>query len=159
MSTQQKTLEGLCEKAADNYFTAFRGGLKLQEEMAQRFTELVKSGGLTGGDGQGQYRRKAEKVVSSAEEIARESFEAVEKNVKECQRLLSEGIKASQTTGAENAQARFTVLWQDSLTSFMDGVQSMVRVNSNAMKAYADLCKNGTEKAEPPRTAKAGSAK
>lgn len=159
MSTQQKTLEGLCEKAADNYFTAFRSGLKLQEEMAQRFTELVKSGGLTGGDGQSQYRKKAEEVVSSAEEIARDSFEAVEKNVKECQRLLSEGIQASQNAGAENAQARFTSLWQDSLTSFVDGVQSMVRVNSNAMKAYADLFENGTEKTGPKNTAKAGKAK
>lgn len=155
MTTNMQT--DMLGQAADTYFSAIKAGLKLQEDTAKRYADVVKNTAFSD-DWVKQCQKVMDESIPVARKTTEDTFEAMEKSSAQCLDLLSKSVAASQVNSLDEAQTKFKQLWEDSLTAFRENVQSMIKLNSDALKAYTDFIKKHTDGAAATK-AKAQAAK
>lgn len=141
------------DQAAAAFLGTFKSCARLQQETAEKCLDLAK--GWSGGqDWTKSYQELGGKAMPQMKKAAEDSLKFWEENAKQCMALLGEGFSAAPAPSFEEAQAKLQKLWEDSLQAMRDNTESMLKVSSEAMEAYADFMKKHMEAAETATAAK-----
>ena len=153
MSAKSKT-ESLFDQAADTYVNAFKTCVRMQEEMAKKCFDLVQGWGQAE-DWTKNYQDLIGQAVPNMQKAAEDSMKLWEQNASRCMELLSEGFATTQSPSPTEAQERLQKLWESSLDAMRENTESVVKLSSEALQAYADFMKGQTETAKEVATAAA----
>ena len=135
--------ETLFDEAADTFVNAFKTCVHLQEETAKKCFDLVKGWGECD-DWTKHYQQFIEQTMPNMKKASEDSMALWKKNAEKCMELLGEGFATAQAPSASEAQERLRKLWEKSLGAMKENTESVVKLSSEAMQAYADYMKELT---------------
>ena len=151
-STYQKTkpLSEAADKAMKNYEQAVRTGLKLQEEAAHLWTNLLN---------QSASPQDWQKRFSSASHVANGIFPAAQKRLEDVLNLVEENTKAStdlfkkaadvcQTTTLPECQAKWLDLCTASVDLARSNFEAVAQINSRAVDSWIDYVRKSADVTE-----------
>jgi hypothetical protein len=157
-STDQRTkpLSEAADKAMKNCEQAVRTGLKLQEEAAHLWTNLLKPGAAPQ-DWQKQFSSAgnvANGILPAAQKHLEEVIELVEQNTKASTDLMKKAAEACQTTTLPECQAKWLDLCTASADLARSNVEAVTQINSRAVDSWIDFVRKNADvtKAHAPRT-------
>lgn len=133
--------EKLFDEAADTFVDAFKNCVHLQEETAKKCFDLVK-GWSESDDWAKQHQDLLEQTMPNLKKTTEESMELWKKNAEKSLELLGAGLETTQSASAAEAQARLQKLWEESLGAMQENTETVVKLSSETMQAYADYMKN-----------------
>jgi hypothetical protein len=144
MTTKTDT-EKYFDQAADTFLNAFKSCVNLQEETAKKCSDLAK--GWSDGE---EWKKRAEDLGEQAmpnmQKAGEDTMKFWEKNAAKCMDLLGEGFAATQAASPSEAQVKLQKLWEESLGAMRENTETMVKLSSEAMQAYAEFMKDQAEK-------------
>lgn len=129
------------DQAADTFVDAFKTSVRLQEETAKKCFELVKGWGESD-DWTKNWQQLVEQAMPNMQKRMEESLKMWESNAQRCMELLGEGFKTTQTSSGSEAQAHLQSLWEKTLGAMRENTEAVIKLNSDAMQAYADYMKD-----------------
>ena len=151
-STSQKTkpLSEAADKAMKNYEQAVRTGLKLQEEAAHLWTNLLN---------QSASPQDWQKRFSGATTVANGFLPAAQKRLEEVLSLVEENTKAStelfkkaadvcHTTSLPECQAKWLDLCTASVDLARTNFEALAQINSRAVDSWIDYVRKSADVAE-----------
>ena len=136
----------MLDQAAQTYFGAVKSGLKLQEELATRWVNL-----LTKAD-TGEYvplafQQAIKEVLPLAQQQTEDALKLIEKGTRQGLDLLTQAFETGRAESPARAQARLEELWEASLTTLRDNARAMVQANGRLMESWASLARKNVERA------------
>lgn len=158
-STHQKTkpLSEAADRAMKNYEQAVRTGLKLQEEAAHLWTNLL---------GQGASPQEFQKRFTNATTVANgvlpvaqktldDVLELFEENTKTGTELLKKAADVCQTSSLSECQAKYLDLCTASVDFLRSNVEAVTQINSRALDSWMNYVRKSADVTEvhTPRTA------
>lgn len=151
-STNQKTkpLSEAADKAMKNYEQAVRTGLKLQEEAAHLWTNLLN---------QSASPQDWQKRVSSASTVANGVLPAAQKRMEEVLDLVEQNTKAStdllkkaadvcQTTTLPECQSKWLDLCTASVDLARSNFEAVTQINSRAVDSWISYVRKSADVTE-----------
>jgi hypothetical protein len=151
-STNQRTkpLSEAADKAMKNYEQAVRTGLKLQEEAAHLWTNLLN---------QSASPQDWQKRVSSASTVANgvlpaaqkrmeEILELVEQNTKASTDLLKKATEVCQTTTLPECQSKWLDLCTASVDLARSNFEAVTQINSRAVDSWINYVRKSADVTE-----------
>ena len=116
MTTEQKTkpVTDLFEQAMKSYEQALKTGVKMQEESAKVFSDLVTQA-TSPQDWQKQMKSVTDDFIPQTQKTVDEGLKLIEQTSKSSVELLKKAVAVGQPTSAPDAQAKMLGLWEASL--------------------------------------------
>jgi hypothetical protein len=148
MTTEDKTrpVSDLFDQAMKSYEQAMKTGVKLQEESARFFSNLV---GQTASPQDWQKRAKTmmDEFIPQTQKTVDEGLKLIEQTSRTSIELLKKAVAAGQPTSAQDAQARFLGLWEASLNAMRDTAVSITQANNKAIESWVAYARKNSEPA------------
>jgi Mg2+ and Co2+ transporter CorA len=141
--------ETLFDQAADTFVNAFKTCVHLQEDTAKQCLELVKGWSATD-DWAKHSQQFMEQTMPGMKKASEQAMELWKANATKSLKLLGEGFATTQAQSPTEAQTRLQKLWEESLKTMQENTESVVKLSSEAMQAYADYMKDLTPEPAKP---------
>ena|ERR1041385_5525957 len=158
-STNQKTkpLSEAADKAMKNYEQAVRTGLKLQEEAAHLWTNLI-SQGASPQEFQKRFTSAttvANGVLPVAQKTMDDVLDLFEQNTKTGTDLLKKAADACQTSTLSEYQTKCLDLCTASVDFARSNVEALTQINSRAFDSWINYVRKSADVTEvhTPKTA------
>jgi hypothetical protein len=151
VTVNEKLAGDLMNQAMENFSSAMKTGLKVQEEAAKWWLDAAGDAGSLVG-----MQKKAQEFVRSAVPALRANAEdylrAMDQNSRKSLDLLKKAYDVAQSDSVADVQAKLREMWEDSLAAVRSNVQSAVQLNTRLMESYRDLVGKaaGNGKPVPP---------
>jgi translation initiation factor 2 alpha subunit (eIF-2alpha) len=137
MTTEQKTkpVTDLFEQALKSYEQALKTGVKMQEESAKMFSDLV-THATSPQDWQKQMKSVADDFIPQTQKTVDEGLKLIEQTSKCGVDLLKKALAVGQPTSAPDAQAKMLGLWEASLTAMRDTTVAVTQAHNKAIESW-----------------------
>jgi predicted phage tail protein len=144
MTTEQKAkpVTDLFEQAMKSYEQALKTGIRMQEESANVFSNLI-SQATSPQDWQKQVKAVADDFVPQTQKAVDEGLKLIEQTSKASVDLLKKAVAAGQPTSATDAQAKMLGLWESSLNAMRDTAVSVTQANNKAIESWLAFASKG----------------
>lgn len=141
--TQEQTKQAasdLYSQAYQTFESAIRLGCKMQEETANRMTEML---GMMGSPQEWQRRNQemVEEFIPMVEKNLDETLKLMNQNAHTSMEMLEKAFATQRPADVSEMQARTQELWETSLGMVRSNVQNMVQTNSRMMQMWANAMK------------------
>jgi len=151
-STYQKTkpLSEAADKAMRNYEQAVRTGLKLQEEAAHLWTNLLNQS-ASPQDWQKRFSGAttvANGVLPAAQRRMQEVLDLMEQNTKASTDLLKKAADVCQTTTLPECQSKWLDLCTASVDLARSNFEALTQINSRAVDSWIDYVRKSRDVTE-----------
>ena len=145
MTTNEKTkpVTDLFDEAMKSYEQAMKTGVKLQEESARFFSNLV--GQTTSPqDWQKRIKTMMDDFIPQTQKVVDEGLKLIEQTSRTSVELLKKAVASGQPSSVPDAQAKFLGLWEASLNAMRDTAVSITQANNKAIESWVAYArKNG----------------
>lgn len=149
--SEQKTKEAasdLYSQAYETFESAIRLGCKMQEETANRVTEMLSTMGSPQ-EWQRRNKEMVEEFIPVAEKNLDETLKVMNQNAKSSMEMLEKAFESGQSMDPAALQAKTQDLWETSLGMVRTNMQTMVQTNTRMMQTLAHAMKtNGAAAAK-----------
>jgi hypothetical protein len=144
MTTEQKAkpVTDLFEQAMKSYEQALKTGIRMQEESANVFSNLI-SQATSPQDWQKQIKAVADDFVPQTQKAVDEGLKLIDQTSKASVDLLKKAVAAGQPTSATDAQAKMLGLWESSLNAMRDTAVSVTQANNKAIESWLAFASKG----------------
>jgi hypothetical protein len=148
MTTEQKTkpVTDLFDQALKSYEQALKTGVKMQEESAKVFSDLVTQA-TSPQDWQKQMKSVTDDFIPQTQKAVDEALKLIEQTSKSSVELLKKAVAGGQPTTAPEAQAKLLGLWEASLNAMRDTAVSVTQANNKAIESWVAYARKTAEPA------------
>lgn len=148
MTTEDKTKPGvdLFDQAMKSYEQALKSGVKMQEESARFFSNLV-SQTTSPQDMQKRMKTMTEEFIPQTHKSVDEGLKLIEQTSRASVELLKKAVVAGQPTSVQDAQAKLLGLWEASLNAMRDSAVSVTQANNKAIEWWVSYARKNGEPA------------
>lgn len=143
----------LFAQAMKNYEQAVQAGLKLQQESAKWWMDVMSKAGSPE-DWQAKASDLASESVSMAQKRMEENLKLLEDNSRTSVELLNQAMEAMKAGSVSDGQAKMQEVWEASLEAVRKNATTVQQANAKWMQSWMDL----VPKANEPAGAKVGAA-
>lgn len=148
MTTEQKTkpVTDLFDQALKSYEQALKTGVKMQEESAKAFSELVTQA-TSPQDWQKQMKTVTDDFIPQTQKTVDEGLKLIEQTSKSSIELLKKAVAVGQPVSAPDAQAKLLGLWEASLNTMRDTAAAITQANQKALESWMAYVRKTAEPA------------
>jgi hypothetical protein len=151
-STHQKTkpLSDAADKAMRNYEQAVRTGLKLQEEAAHLWTNVLNQS-ASPQDWQKRFSGAttvANGVLPAAQRRMQDVVDLMEQNTKASTDLLKKAAEVCQTTSLPECQTKWLDFCAASVDLARTNLEAVTQINSRAVDSWIDYIRKSADVTE-----------
>ena len=125
----------LFEQAMKNYKQALQAGLKLQQESAKWWMEVMTQAGSPQ-DWQTKAKEMAEESVSIVQKRMEENLKLIDQSSRTSLDLLTKAMEAVQADTVSAGQTKMQEMWEASLQAMRQNAQSVTEFNSKFMESW-----------------------
>ena len=156
--TAEGNFAGVFDQAAETFSDTFKAGVKMQEDIANWWTEMLDQ---TGPAQEWQRRSRAilNDTIPAAQKNAEEYLKVLEENYARSMDLLKKAFTGDGVKSPAELQSKVRDLWEDSLSVLRENAQAMAQANVKVMDLWADLLRKNMSAAAKTVSAVAQSAK
>jgi len=134
----------LFEQAMKNYEEALQASLKLQQESARWWMDLLtQTGSLQ--EWQAKLNELSSNSVATAQKSMEENLKLIEQNSKTSLQLLKKAMDTANADTVPTAQVKLEELWEASL----DALRSNAKAVSQANAKWVESCMHFVPKSKP----------
>ncbi|MDC0325290.1 hypothetical protein OAM01_00870 [bacterium] len=148
MTTSTTTFTDTLNQANETFFNAVTSGLKVQEDVAQRYASLFDQFGKTAKDKVVDVK-SVEQTATKVNAMTRKSLETWEENANRCLGLVNESAQLVEGGMTKEGQAKAKKLWEQSFKTLKTNLDTTVNLNQELIKNYMELAalgdSNGTK--------------
>jgi len=146
MTTEQKAKPAtdLFEQAFKSYEQALKTGMKMQEESAKVFTDLVTQA-TSPQDWQKQLKSATDGFIPQTQKSVDEGLKLIEQTSKSGIELLKKAVAVGQPTSMPDAQAKMLGLWEASLNAMRDTAVAVTQANNKAIESWVSYARKTAE--------------
>ena len=137
MMTDKAKMQGgeLFDQAMKNYEQALQAGLKLQQESARWWMELMTQTGSPQ-EWQTRFNEVAAETMSSLQKGMEENLKVVEHNSRASIDLLKKAVDAAKADTVAAGQAKMQELWDASLEALRANTTAINQVNAKWVESW-----------------------
>ena len=148
MTTEEKTkpVTDLFDQAMKSYEQALKTGVKMQEESAKFFSNLVNQT-TSPQDWQKRMKAMTDEFIPQTQKAVDEGVKLIEQTGRASVELLKKAVAAGQPTSTQDAQAKFLGLWEASLNAMRDTAVSVTQANNKAIESWVSYARKNSESA------------
>ena len=148
MTTEEKTkpVTDLYDQAMKSYEQAMRTGVKMQEESAKFFSNLVNQT-TSPQDWQKRMKAVADEFIPQTQKSVDEGVKLIEQTTRTSIELLKKAVATGQPTSMQDAQAKFLGLWEVSLNAMRDTAVSVTQANNKAIESWVSYARKNSQSA------------
>jgi hypothetical protein len=143
----EKLMSDLFHQAAETYKAALESGVKAQEEVAQWWSKTLVEAGSTD-EWQNRMRTFAANSVPLAEKNVEECLKLMQKNTETSMDLLHQAFETAKCESVADVQNKTRDLWESTLKAMRHNTEAVVKANTHAISAWADLMSQTNGKAK-----------
>ncbi len=140
----QRIVTELFEQAVDTFDAAVKAGVKLQEEAARWWSDVLSEAG-SAQDWQRKMQSAMAEAIPTAQKNAEEGLRVLDQSTRSSLELLKRAFEAGQSESIAQAQAKAQELWEASLAAMRKNAQAMVQANARAMESWAHFARKNTD--------------
>jgi hypothetical protein len=146
MTTEEKTrpVTDLYDQAMKNYEQALKTGVKMQEESAKFFNNLV-SQTTSPQDWQKRMKAVTDDFIPQTQKTVDEGVKLIEQTSRTSIELLKKAVATGQPTSMQDAQTKFLSLWEASLNAMRDTAIAVTQANNKAIESWVAYARKNTE--------------
>lgn len=146
MTTEEKTkpVTDLYDQAMKSYEQALKTGMKMQEESAKYFSNLVNQS-TSPQDWQKRIKTVADEFIPQTQKTVDEGVKLIEQTSRTSIELLKKAVATGQPTSVQDAQAKFLGLWEASLNAMRDTAVSVTQANNKAIESWVAYARKNSE--------------
>ena len=146
MTTEEKTkpVADLFDQAIKSYEQALKTGVKMQEESAKFFSNLVNQT-TSPQDWQKRMKAVTDDFIPQTQKTVDDGMKLIEQTSRASVDLLKKAVAAGQPTSMQDAQAKFLGLWEASLNAMRDTAVSVTQANNKAIESWVSYARKNTE--------------
>jgi BMFP domain-containing protein YqiC len=146
---QQKAMVDLFEQAMDTYNSAFKTGIKMQEDTARWWADLM---GETSPVQDWQKRAQAmmADAMPLAQKTAEEALRVIEQNSRTSLDLLRKVFDTAQSESVSDARDKIQGLWEASLGTLRENAQALVQANAKTIESWSEFMRKNFEATKTP---------
>jgi hypothetical protein len=146
MTTEQKTkpVTDLFEQALKSYEQTLKTGMKMQEESAKVFSDLVTQA-TSPQDWQKQMKSITDDFIPQTQKTVDDGLKLIEQTSKSGIELLKKTVAIGQPTTAPDAQAKMLGLWEASLNVMRDTVVAINHTHNKAIESWVAYARKTAE--------------
>lgn len=136
MPTEDKSKHpaDLFEQAMKNFEQALKAGLKLQEESARLWTQLLNQAAPP--DAQKRWKALSEEFMTQTQKSLEEGVRVIEQNGRSSVDLLRKALAAAEPGSIQDAQSRLVGFWEGSLAALRDSALAVSQANARAAESW-----------------------
>lgn len=148
MTTEEKTkpVTDLYDQAMKSYEQALKTGVKMQEESAKYFSNLVNQN-TSPQDWQKRMKSVTDEFIPQTQKSVEEGVKLIEQTTRTSIELLKKAVATGQPTSMQDAQAKFLGLWEASLNAMRDTAVSVTQANNKAIESWVSYARKNSEPA------------
>jgi len=139
-----KSVDDLFEQAMKNYELALKTGVKLQEESAKMWTNIL-SQASTPQDLGKKVKAWSDDCIPQTQKVLEEYVKLIEQNSRTSVDLLKKAVATCQAATAQEAQSRFLSLWETSLGSLRDAAVAITQANARVADSVMGYARKAWE--------------
>jgi len=146
MTTEQKTkpVTDLFDQALKSYEQTLKTGMKMQEESAKVFSDLVTQA-TSPQDWQKQMKSITNDFIPQTQKTVDEGLKLVEQTSKTGIELLKKALAVGQPANAPDAQAKMLGLWEASLNAMRDTAVAITQTHNKAIESWVAYARKTAE--------------
>ena len=146
MTTEQKTkpVTDLFEQAFKSYEQALKTGMKMQEESAKVFSDLVTQA-TSPQDWQKQMKSATDDFIPQTQKSVDEGLKLIEQTSKSGIELLKKAVAVGQPATAADAQAKILGLWEASLNAMRETAVAITQAHNKAIESWVACARKAAE--------------
>jgi hypothetical protein len=146
MPTEEKpkAVADLLDQAMRSFEQALRTGIKVQEESARLWTNLVNQTGAST-DMQKKWKTLLDEWIPQTQKNMDEWVKIVEQNCGTSVELLRKALAASQVATLPEAQSKVLGFWEGSVNALRDGTVGMLQANGRAAESWIAYSRKACE--------------
>jgi hypothetical protein len=154
MTTKDKAQNyELFEQALKNYEQALQAGLKLQQESAKWWTDLLAQSGSPQ-EWQARFNELASESMVAAQKRMEENLKLVEQSSRTGIDLLKQAVDATKVDSVSTGQAKLQELWEASLAALRANATAINQANTKLVESCIQFAPK-VKTAAAPRAAAA----
>lgn len=142
MTTEQKAkpVSDLFEQAFKSYEQALKTGMKMQEESAKVFSDLVTQA-TSPQDWQKQMKSACDDFIPQTQKTVDEGLKLIEQTSKSGIELLKKAVAVGQPASMPDAQAKMLGLWEAALNSMRDTAVAVTQAHNKAVESWVSYAR------------------
>ena len=146
MTTEEKTkpVTDLYDQAMKSYEQALKTGVKMQEESAKYFSNLVNQN-TSPQDWQKRMKSVTDEFIPQTQKSVEEGVKLIEQTTRTSIELLKKAVATGQPTSMQDAQAKFLGLWEASLNAMRDTAVSVTQANNKAIESWVSYARKNSQ--------------
>jgi len=135
MTTKDKAQNyELFEQALKNYEQALQAGLKLQQESAKWWTDLLAQSGSPQ-EWQARFNELASESMAAAQKRMEENLKLVDQSSRTGLDLLKQAVDATKADSVSSGQAKLQELWEASLAALRANATAINQANTKLVES------------------------
>ncbi|MBT5925919.1 MAG: hypothetical protein HOH33_04810 [Verrucomicrobia bacterium] len=138
MTTSTTTFTDTLNQANETFFNAVTSGLKVQEDVIQRYASLFDQFGKTAKE-KVMGVKSVEQNATKVNAMTRKSLETWEENANRCLSLVNESNQLTEGGITKEGQAKAKKLWEQSFKTLKTNLDTTVNLNQELLKNYMEL--------------------
>jgi len=136
MTTKDKAQNyELFEQALKNYEQALQAGLKLQQESAKWWTDLLAQSGSPQ-EWQTRFNEMASESVGVAQKRMEENLKLIEQSSRTSLDLLKQAVDTTKADTVSGGQAKVQELWEASLSALRNNATALNQASSKVFESW-----------------------
>jgi len=141
----QTNLTELYRNALEQFESALKTGVKIQEESIKMLTTWAKEPPLMP-DWTQKAQANVVETISAMPERFEEAMRQMNEQSKKAMELLHKGFEAGRTTNVAEAQEKVRELWEMTLGVLRTNIHSLLKAQSQAIQKWEEVagCMGGT---------------
>jgi hypothetical protein len=156
-SRAQSQMSDVADKVMKNYEQTIKTGVKLQEEAAHYWTNVVNQAAAPH-DWQKRFSTAtafANGLMPAAQKRMEEVLTLMEKNSRTGAELVKKAVDAAQTPVIAESQSKWMDFWASSIGAARANTEALTEIGSRAVDSWVDFIQKNTEITEirVPKTA------
>jgi hypothetical protein len=156
--TVDANFTGLFDQAMENFSEAFKAGVKMQEDIANWWSETLDQAGPAQ-----EWQRRSRAILSdampAAQKNAEEWLKVVEENNFRSMELLKKAFSGDSVSTPGEFQEKLKDFWEESLEVLKENTQAMAQANAKVMDLWAEVLRKNMTAAVKSASAAAQTAK
>jgi hypothetical protein len=133
----------LFRQAIETFQSAIRTGVKIQEESARRFAEMMRDFGSPL-EWQKNTQAMVDEAIKATQRSVDESMRLMNHNAQLAMSLWQKAFDSRPVPSAQEGQARSEELWQSALGALRTNTQVILQANARVLESWAQLAKEFT---------------
>jgi len=125
----------LFEQATKNYEQALQAGLKLHQDAAKCWMDLVSNGGSAQG-WQARFTQAATESLGAAQKRIEENLKLVEQSSRTSLDLFKKAVDVSQAETVSASQSKMQEVWEASLAALRTNAAAVTQANSKLLDSW-----------------------